>query len=330
LKIASKLSPNSRQSPNATKRKANNIHALIEQKRAKEPINTDKTTADKPMNKGSITGTPKDIKEVVIDGHGKIMSDYKSPIKVLPTTTTIEKKSVHGRLTESSRKNQKLSINIPEISDNTTNASSQPGSKGEKPLSSGIIKSSIHPRTTQNAYSYQDPLKVKKKPSFSDQVFDPLSPGSPNRPFFTIQFLKIQLGEEKYEKVWEQIEKHNDPKKLLNEDSHLVTEIIGLENKHLLKMIGYLIYKKNDVIGGQGGKINFNPSQTFKSPASATSIFKNSFITDTSIDTGREDTPYSRRNPWYLSKSRMKAEVPQNILGDETTHNNGLIKDEKS
>jgi len=324
--IASKLSPNSsRQSPNATKRKANNIHALIEQKRAKEPINTDKTTA---VHKGPTIGTPKDVKELVIEGHGKSMSEYKSPIKVIPATI-IEKKSTHGRLTESSRKNQKLSINIPEISDNTTNASSQPGSKGEKPLSSGIIKSSIHPRTTQNVYSYQDPLKVKKKPSFSDQVFDPLSPGSPNRPFFTIQFLKIQLGEEKYEKVWEQIEKHEDPKKLLNEDSHLITQIIGQENKHLLKMIGYLIYKKNDVIGGQGGKINFNPSQTFKSPASATSIFKNSFITDTSIDAGREDTPYSRRNPWYLSKSRMKAEVPQNILTDEATQNNDLIKDGK-
>jgi len=298
---------------------------------------------DKPGNKA-----PPTLKDIIVTAqetpaemHAKITSDYKSPIKVnavlttTTTSTTIEKKHAtgYGKLTESSRKNQKLSINIPEISDNTTNASSQPGSKGEKPKSSsGLIKSSIHPRTTQNAYSYQqDPLKIKKKPSFSDQVFDPLSPGSPNRPFFTIQFLKIQLGDEKYEKVWELIEKHEEPKKLLNEESRSILEIIGEENKHLLKMIGYLVYKKNDVLGGQGGKINFNPSQTFKSPVSATaSIFKQSFITDTSIDTGREDTPYSRRNPWYLSKSRLKTEVPQNILGEEATNNNDLIKDGKS
>ncbi len=314
---------------------------MIEQKRAKEPAIgiVDRILLDRPGTSGNKIPPPT-LKDITAVQETPTTSDYKSPIKVnavIPTALEKKHAAGYGKLTESSRKTQKLSINIPEISDNTTNASSQPGSKGEKQKSSGLIKSSIYPRTTQNAYTYQqDPLKVKKKPSFSDQVFDPLSPGSPNRPFFTIQFLKIQLGDEKYEKIWELIEKHEEPKKLLNEESHFILEIIGEENKHLLKMIGYLVYKKNDVIGGQGGKINFNPSQTFKSPVSATaSIFKQSFITDTSIDTGREDTPYSRRNPWYLSKARLKTEVPvpvpQNILTEETTNNNNdLIKDGKS
>lgn len=318
----SSISPNSsRQSPTTTKRKANHILALIEGKKrlTVTPSQPDKVASEKSALKSQSISNIKDsqdhekkrvYKQVSYTESSPVANVEKDIAKFSQRKDmqeiSFEQKA--NNLTESSRKIQKLSINIPDASEGPN---SQPDSKGEKPISS-TVRSDLFNNPYQNI-NYQNTTKLKKKTSFSDQVFDPLSPGSPNRPYFTMQFLKTQLGEAKYEKVRELIDKHEDPKRLMNEDSHLIREIIGEKNAHLLKMFGYLIWKKNEV----GGKGPLNTGQNFKSPNSATSIFRQSFLSEMSTEPNKEETPNNKKLPWNSTKQRLKTESVQNIDEDK-------------
>jgi hypothetical protein len=213
------------------------------------------------------------------------------------------------RLGEISRKTQKLSIDIPETLENQIKLK-------ESRNDDTSLQSSLSPGS-QKIFPYSSNLITRKKSSFSEQVFDPLSPGSPNRPFFAAQFLKSQLGEEKHEKLKELIETHENPRKLSNEDSHLVLEIIGENNSSLLKMIDYLVLK-NVEPQENPGKLNLYKHQSFKSPSSATSKFKQSFIQETNSESGKQDTPKNRQSLWNPLNQRSKPQGAPNNQDKDT------------
>ena len=260
------------------KRRANNIRALVEQKKA----NVSPSNIDKPL---SSTNT------VAQNSSSQVFSAINSVLQsAIPISTTqstiirpvriniaqsdqaiesliieakVSQESLENYQNEKENKCEQEEIKQEELNPPCSQKSMEGTKKHYNSLVINIPGGSEHSegQPTQIKKEKQKPAKLvsplnemgdpnsipttkvgaQKSFSFSQYLFDQKSPISPNRTFWVSQFLKQKLGDEKFEKVRELLENSGNPSQLLKEHPEKVIEIIGEEKRDCLMMLSFLI-----------------------------------------------------------------------------------------
>lgn len=344
------------------KRRANNIRALVEQKKANlSPSNAEKTTTT-PSNPTFATTSvtppsqssrqPNLLQPVRMQTAPPEMAESQSESRKEAFELDLRGKENkvgceedkqrdpsppnNMKALEGTKKHWNLSINIPGGPEQGE-AQSVPVKKEKKekpkpaklisPMNDGLDANSI-PTTKVGA---------QKSFTFSQYVFDKKSPVSPNRTFWVTQFLKQKLGDEKYEKVRELIENSSNPSHLLKEQPEKVLEIIGEDKQDCVVMLNFLISQNANSVTPTGEKGPLDKysymrvfevsksTRSYKSPNSANPFLKNIFPCATEPDFGG-----SRENIDELKSSRrILSDIPKQKEKEIVGSLQCLIEDDK-
>ena len=285
------------------KRRSNNIHTLVQQKKATlSPSNTEKPlvnpapsayqtfssicSAIKPPNSRSSTQS-KVIQPIKINttriNENELVYDARRYSKTLETQEAEDEEKSQDDIsfevyntpfvqkgTEGIRKPyNNLSINIPGGPEQNENRNHI---KKEK-MKLANLKSPLNETGDTNNVPTTK-VGTQKSFSFTKYLFDHKSPVSPNRTFWVSQFLKQKLGDEKFEKVRELLESNGNPTQLLKEQPDKVLEIIGEEKRDCLLMLSFLILHNTNSVTptgdtkGQGDKIHMRTSEFYRTARS--------------------------------------------------------------
>jgi len=267
------------------KRRANNIRALVEQKKANlSPSNAEKTTT---------TGTPSNptfsTTSITPPSQSSRQPNLLQPVRMQTAPSEIAESHSDSRresafeldlrgkenkflgasseeehqrdpsppsglrALEGTKKHYNLSINIPGGPEQgETQSVPVKKEKKEKPKPAKLI-SPMNDAGDANSIPTTK-VGAQKSFTFSQFVFDKKSPVSPNRSFWVTQFLKQKLGDEKYEKVRELIENSGNPTQLLKDQPEKVLEIIGEDKTDCLVMLNFLISQNANSVTPTGEK----------------------------------------------------------------------------
>ena len=255
------------------KRRANNIRALVEQKKANlspsnivKPLNTPNTTTSNSnqtfsaINSALQSVVPSTTQSTIIRPVRIPNTQAEQPelLNVEPKNSqeTVENAqnekenkceheeakqedsspSCFHKTMEGTKKHYNLSINIPGGSEQSEG---QTQVKKEKPKPAKLV-SPLNEMGDPNSIPTTK-VGAQKSFSFSQYLFDQKSPISPNRTFWVSQFLKQKLGDEKFEKVRELLENSGNPTQFLKEHPEKILEVIGEEKRDCLMMLSFLI-----------------------------------------------------------------------------------------
>jgi len=231
-------------------RRSNNIWSLVQQKKSSQPSEGQETFLLKRQSnptppKSQFIDLPKLQNENLIKPVK--ISDLDSPTYI--NSLANKKLNFSEKDGEGSRKNIKLSIKIPggspgqsQIRDFPSTVENQKGGI----VKAGPLKLTIFDQGNDSNIIPTTKTATKKEFTFSHLVFENKSPKSPTRSLWVPQFLKGKLGKEKYDQVIELLEKFEDPLDVLKNQSQLVVDIIGEENRDCLVILSFLISTSNN------------------------------------------------------------------------------------
>jgi len=232
-------------------RRSNNIWSLVQQKKSSQFSQVQEGS----LLKSRSNPTPPKIQNTDLS-KGPTENNLIKPVKISeidsPTYTNSysSKKGTFGeKESEGTRKSVKLSIKIPGGSPGQSQMRDFPSTLENQKggvVKAGPLKLSMLDQGNDSNIIPTAKTATKKEFTFSHLVFENKSPKSPTRSLWVPQFLKGKLGKEKYDKVIGLLERSEDPLDVLKNQSQIVVDIIGEENRDCLVILSFLMSYSNN------------------------------------------------------------------------------------